>query len=118
MTKIAYNGCYCVGGFSLSRAAIMRAREISGNPLWGGVAIKGDVYSNGSRCNHDYGYISDVSRADIALIQTIEELGKRANGMCTDLRIAEVPAGTAYRIDEHDGLESVMTSSDYTWEIA
>ena len=41
-TKVVYNGCY--GGFSLSREAILLARELSGNPTWGGACLKGEIY--------------------------------------------------------------------------
>jgi len=62
--------------------------------------------------------VRDFYRADPVLIQVIEELGDKANGDCAKLAIAEVPAGTKYRIDEYDGNESVMTVEDYEWQTA
>jgi hypothetical protein len=38
--------------------------------------------------------------------------------MSAALRIAELPAGTLYRIDEYDGSETVMTQDDYNWSVA
>ena len=95
MTKIVYNSCH--GGFGLSLEAVIRYREITGAKEF---------------------YDRAIERNDPALIQVVEELGGKANGSCADLRIAEVPAGTRYRIDEYDGLESVMTIDDYDWSVA
>jgi hypothetical protein len=116
MTKIAYNNCF--GGFTLSRAAVLRAREISENPNWGGTCTEGDVYENGMVLGSHHGYVNDVPRHDPVLIQVIEELGDAANGAYASLCIEDVPAGTAYRIDEYDGNESVMTLDDYDWQTA
>jgi hypothetical protein len=117
MTKIVYNACY--GGFSLSREAVLKAREISGNPDWGGACIKGDVYHSGEPVPYDYGHCDDISRTDSILVQVVEELGSgKASGDCARLAITEVQAGDYYRIDEYDGYESVMTRDDYDWERA
>lgn len=94
MTKIVYNACY--GGFSLSDAAIERYAEIKGITI----------------------YDRAIERNDPALVQVVEELGDKANGSCTELFITDIPAGTLYRIDEYDGLESVMTIDDYEWKVA
>jgi hypothetical protein len=58
-------------------------------------------------------YYMDVSRHDPALIQVVEELGKKANGNHANLQIEEVDG--LYRIEEYDGNESVMTAGDYNW---
>ena len=69
--KIAYNACY--GGFSLSRAGILRAREITGDPNWGGPCIKGDFWGDsGKPVEFDYGGGGDLERTDPVLIQVIE----------------------------------------------
>ena len=102
--KVVYNSCYG-GWFSLSRAAVLRAREISGNPKWGGATIQGDN-KNGRLVDRDYGHCPAVKRTDPALVQVVEELGDEANGSHAKLFIAEVSA--PYRIDEYDGYESVV----------
>jgi hypothetical protein len=94
MTKIVYNACF--GGFGLSDKAVERYRELTGQVA--------------DRWN--------INRADPALAQVVEELGDEANTRFSDLQIADVPAGTKYRIDEYDGNESVMTIDDYEWSIA
>ena len=60
----------------------------------------------------------NIDRDDPALVQVVEELGNGANGKYADLSIAELAAGTLYRIDEYDGMESVMTQDDYAWKVA
>lgn len=115
MVKIAYNTCY--GGFSLSRRAVLRGREISGDRNWAGANIKGDINDVGDVCDYDYGYVYDLKRTDPILIQVIEELGEDANGSHAKLAITEVPQGTPYSIDEYDGRERVETDYKYT-EIA
>lgn len=62
--------------------------------------------------------LREANRADPVLVQVVEELGEEADGECAQLAIAEVPAGTRYRIDEYDGNESVMTVDDYEWSVA
>jgi len=139
MTKIVYNACY--GGFNLSHEAIMRYAEIKGITLY----TKEENYfthyylcppeefermraedekttrlyeGRFDRSNAMYFSLRDVDRADPALVQVVEELGDKANGMCAKLRIEDVPAGTLYRIDEYDGYESVMTQDTYDWKVA
>ena len=99
MTKIVYNACF--GGYGLSEAAILRYAEITG--------------ANWPRGRFS---VYDIERTDPALVQVVEELGEAANGRSAALRIAEVPAGTLYRIDEYDGVESVMTQDDYEWSVS
>ena len=139
MTKIVYNACY--GGFSVSESAMLRYAEIKGITLYTRKNQFGmtDYYlcppeeydwisaedhawprSPGrfARSNALYFSVTDIERTDPALVQVVEELGDKANGRCAKLYITEVPAGTLYRIDEYDGLESVMTIDDYDWKVA
>ena len=139
MTKIVYNACY--GGFSLSDEAIMRYAEIKGITLYSSVSrfgltnyylcppeeyerILAEESANPTasgrfaRSNALYFSDRDIERNDPALVQVVDELGDRANGSHAKLRIEELPAGTLYRIDEYDGIESVMTQDTYDWKIA
>jgi hypothetical protein len=95
MTKVVYNSCY--GGFSFSDRACARLVEL-------GVA---NADNHGSR---------SVCRHDPLVIQVVEELGQDASGMCARLSVAEIQ-GDRYRIDEYDGIESVMEPPDYDWVI-
>lgn len=95
MVKVVYNACY--GGFGLSDKAKERYKELSG---------KKAVYD------------SEMDRTDPFLVQVVEEFGARAGGDYGKLKIADVPPGTHYRIDEYDGYESIETSDSIEWSIA
>jgi hypothetical protein len=139
MTKVVYNACY--GGFGLSKEAVQRYWEIKGQQVWIEDALwgftvwlvppeerleqkSGEKFTAMSRdervaYNEAYSaqswYYGDVVRHDPALVQVVEELGDKANGMCAKLRIDEVSG--PYRIDEYDGFESVETPGGYDWII-
>jgi hypothetical protein len=98
MTKIVFNACY--GGFGLSDEAEIRYRELTDN------------------INNEDFDVYDIDRADPILVQVVEELGDKANGGFAKLCVIPLPAGTRYRIDEYDGIETVMTIDDYDWKIA
>jgi hypothetical protein len=98
MTKIVYNNCF--GGFGLSKAAINRYWELKGQP------------------EPEGWWESELRRDDPLLVQVVEELGAEASDWAGELSIRELETGTKYRIDEYDGLETVMTIDEYKWEIA
>ena len=140
MAKIVYNACF--GGFSLSHKAVMRYAEIKGLSIYAFVDERGVdgrlqfgkmkpastedaasafiIHYYTVPDHPDDSYFSDhaIERTDPALIQVVEELGREADGSCAKLKIAEVPSGTLYRIDEYDGSERVMTNDDYDWTVA
>ena len=130
MTRVVYNACY--GGFGLSAEAVRRYAEIAGITLYehtddfftAWYRVPREEYErllaagDYEAANEAYFSVSDMSRTDPALVQVVEELGERANDSFAQLFVAEVPAGTRYRIDEYDGLESVMTIDDYEWSVA
>jgi len=100
MAKIVYNGCF--GGFELSDKAVARYWELKGLPV-------PDAFTR---------YDLEDDRADPILVQVVEELGGEADTMFSNLQIRELPEGTLYRIDEYDGMETVMTQDEYTWRVA
>jgi hypothetical protein len=138
MTKIVYNACY--GGFGLSHEAIMRYAEIKGITLHVDEGRLGTSYylcpheeweqirkeegaspvspERFERSNALYFSDREIERNDPALAQVVEELGDKANSRFAKLRITEIPAGTLYRIDEYDGIESVETKDTYDWKVA
>lgn len=59
-----------------------------------------------------------IDRADPDLVAVVESMGDRANGEHADLKIADIPSGTRYRIEEYEGLETIMTPDDYVWQTA
>lgn len=95
MTKIVYNSCF--GGFSLSDKAKKLWIERGGDPE----ALKS--------------WSMFKWRADPILVDIVEKELNLSGGSFSDLQIAEVPAGSKYRIDEYDGNERVMTVDDYEW---
>lgn len=138
--KVVYNACY--GGFSLSPKAVMRYAELKGFPLYAFVD-KRDEYGRlmlghmqpaapvdleEAFCIHyctsptydgeKYFSPRNIPRDDPTLVQVVEELGKEAGGRHAALVIEDVPAGTLYRIDEYDGMESIRSQDSYEWKIA
>jgi len=137
MTKVVYNACY--GGFGLSKEACQRYWDIKGQQVWiedalwgftvwlvapedripvkGGDAFYAMSMDERIAYNQAYSkqtwYNRNVDRHDPVLVQVVEELGKKANGECAELAIAEVYG--SYRIDEYDGFESVETADSYDW---
>lgn len=112
--KVVINICY--GGFSLSREAVLRAREISGDPKWGGHTIVGDLYDDGKQLKYHYGFLNGIPRHDPVLVQVVEELGEKADGPSAKLDIITTTSDI-YRIDEYDGMESLETPDSYDWVI-
>ena len=120
MTKIVYNACY--GGFGLSKKAVLRYAELSGFTLERASTklfedSEEGVFTHWKR-DGEYWSDHDISRTDPNLVQVVEELGDKASDRFSDLQIRELAPGTKYRIDEYDGMETVMTVDDYTWSVA
>jgi len=89
--KIVINSCY--GGFGLSKKAL------------DALALEGvDLY--------------DIDRADPRLVEIVEFLEAEADGVCTELTIIDIPAGTKYRITEYDGYEGIEYADEIEWSVA
>lgn len=141
MTKVVYNACY--GGFGLSKEACQRYWEIKGQQVWieedsefkslgiftvwlvspiervnksneefNSMSIDERIAYNKAYSEQTWEY-RHVPRHDPILVQVVEELGEKANGLHANLQIAEVDS--PYRIDEYDGFESVETPDSYDW---
>jgi len=137
MTKVVYNACY--GGFNLSREACKRYWELQGKQVWIEDGDFTDMFTvwlvppeerltkpepwysapieERIAFNEQYSKQTwsdrNVSRHDHILVQVVEELGDKANGMCAKIAIEEVSG--PYRIDEYDGNESVVEPDGYDW---
>ena len=48
------------------------------------------------------------------LVRVVEELGKAANGLCSALKIVDVPNDVSWHIEEHGGSEHVV-EDHRTW---
>ena len=65
--------------------------------------------------------ISDTAleRTDPDLVSVVEVMGsKAASGRYAHLVVEELPDGSLYKIDEYDGIESLITQDDDDWLIA
>ena len=103
--KIVINKCY--GGFGLSEEATL----LYGKKKGLNIIVQRD---KGLKINHYYlnekkdgNYFSerDIQRNDPALIEIVEELGIKANGFCSELKIVEIPDDVEWIIEEYDGKE-------------
>lgn len=100
-TKVVYNACY--GGFSISDEARALYQQITG--------VEITIY--GHKGNGSY---NPVARHDPALVQVVEQLGERASTRYSQLKIATVSG--PYRIDEYDGIETVLQPDDDVWIVS
>lgn len=113
MVKIVYNDCY--GGFDLSTEGKIYFAQLAG------LEIKVEPHSilvDQVWLNGLYFQPWLLSRTDPRLVKTVEDLGPKADGSYARLRIREVPAGSRYRIEDYDGLETVMLADEYEWSVA
>jgi len=94
MTKIVINATF--GGFGLSPSAVVRYCELKGLP---------------EKEFSDW----DVERDDPVLLQVIEEMGDRADGKYSSLKIVEIPDDVQWQIEEYDGREHVA-EAHRTWD--
>ena len=116
MAKVVYNTCY--GGFGLSDAAIARYAELKGIAIHKRPTGHADYSYWAYTETDEYFDRDDIVRHDRGLVQVVEELGEAANGDHANLHIREVPDGARYRIEEYDGMESVILESELQWETA
>ena len=119
MQKIVINKCF--GGFGLSTEGFehyLKLKNIayeSQPSKWEWLKGDKDFYEAG-HLGADAHYLWDrsIDRNDPALIQTIEEMGTKANGWCADLGIVEIPDDVEWEIVEYDGNEHVA-EKHRTW---
>lgn len=80
--KIVVNRCY--GGFGLSQEALDFLDTNSG---------------------HQYGW--PHMRHSIELVECVEELGNKAGGEYSELKVIDIPDGIEWEIWDHGGMESI-----------
>ena len=131
--KIVINRC--IGGFGLSWAGVMEYAKLAGLQIKAYTHLpdsdgytKFALYKGGKVIHYSTGklakdhtivdgeHFSDtaIPRDDPNLIKTVTNLGKKANGTFADLKIVEIPDGTAWEINDYDGMESVEEKHN-TW---
>lgn len=106
--KIVINICY--GGFSLSREAYLRLRELGSEialsePDIGEAWVCGGGFFRPEWC---LGFCQKINREDKLLLQVIQEIGiENVSGPDSQLKIIDIPDGVKYKIHEHAGVESI-----------
>jgi hypothetical protein len=103
--KIVINSDY--GGFGLSDEAMELYLTRKGIPFdkkpW-----KFNEYIFVKPGTEDDLYLHwDVERDDPVLVQVVEELGEKADGRYSQLKIVEIPDDVEWDIQEYDGIESI-----------
>ena len=53
-------------------------------------------------------------RADLDLVQVVEELGDKASGRCAELKVVSIPDDVEWAVEEYDGLEHIAQKHE-TW---
>lgn len=79
--------------------------SVSG-PEWVGMTMEERQKHNKRYDEHSLSSRPD-DRADPDLVAVVEELGERANGLCAELSIVEIPDDVEWEIEEYDGNEWV-----------
>lgn len=138
--KVAINTCF--GGFGLSIEAVDLYAKKAGFEVYHYVSDYSNGYNNKKNKRYDGSdkYLCffhlkedigdepsdeelnnaewfdkiELERNDPILIEVIEELGDKANGMCANLTVVEIPDDVDYIIEEYDGNEHIA-ESHRTW---
>lgn len=92
--KIVINTCF--GGFSLSDKALAMFADRAG-------LVLSQIFP------------WEIDRADPELVHVVEMLGKDANGSHARLKVVEIPADVAWKIEEHDGVEHIAEVHRTWW---
>lgn len=101
--KIVINNCF--GGFSISEEC---AKLMAEKGCQVAKAELEEYKKDGSW--YGYGYVNGLpgyDRTSNYLIEAVEELGERANNMCSELKVIEIPDDINYYINDYDGMETV-----------
>jgi hypothetical protein len=98
--KIVVNRCF--GGFGISK----EAAEFMANK--GCEQAKKELEAPEF---YGYGYSKDYPdeylRTNPFLVEAVETLGEKANGVCANLMIVEIPDDIMWFIDDYDGHETI-----------
>ena len=74
----------------------------------------GDVVNELKYSDDEYFTPQKLERTDPDLIAVVEELGKKAGGIFSDLVVVEIPDGIEWEIDDYDGMETIR-EKHRTW---
>ena len=97
--EIVLNTCY--GGFSLSKKAMDRLKELDALPSIDRIGTESDE-------NYEYRQLTKMDRFDPKLVQVVKELGDKANGDGSDLEVEILNLNINDLIKTWDGKESIQ----------
>jgi len=100
--KRSADGLPCFGSF-----VQVDIKDEPGDDIFGFHYSTLPLKKDGSYEEDSYFYPREISRDDPNLVKVVEDMGNLANGMCSELKIVEIPDGVDWQIDEYDGLESI-----------
>lgn len=110
----------CAGSFGLSREATLWLRERGFGPALQHV-LKGEFWHDSvvpnEVCDDDYDLdlLEDAPRGDVRVVQCVETLGDRANGMCARLKVVEIPDDVSWKIMAEDSGKEYVAEVHRTW---
>ena len=102
-----------IGGFALTREAILMGRERSDNPKWGGEILAGD--SNEEWPDEDYLSSVDVERHDPVLVSLFKEFGNKISANENGLELIEIDEPEYSLFVDDIGPERVTPKSQYSF---
>lgn len=106
MTQVVINCDF--GGFSLSDEAIEKLFQLKGWTLVTSVSKLGDKFFYKDHVSEDSFFDESIlDREDKELIQVVKELGSKANGLYSTLKIVTIPEDVDYEIVDYDGREHI-----------
>ena len=111
--KIVINRCF--GGFGLSDEAVRLYAKLAGIALVEAQSkYCGTEFYTDTVSDETYFSYYDIARDDGFLIETVETLGKAADGGHAKLSVVEIPDDVDWQIEEYDGSEHIA-EKHRTW---
>lgn len=107
--KIVINTCF--GSFELSKKAL----ELYSVLKYGENFVEESTHYLSIHIQADDVIVYDdcIERDDPLLVQVVEELGEQSWGKFSKLLVKEIPDGSAWEIEEHDGIETLRKPCTY-----
>lgn len=109
MPKIRYIVINCCnGGFNLSLEAINHYAKLKGLEVYHIVSAPTYDNDNYMRIGNTIWHPKNIERDDPILVQVVKELGEKANGTNSQLRIIEIDYNARYEIGYCNGKEKIF----------
>ena len=110
--KVVINSDY--GGFGLSDEAIELYAKYKGLTLRKEEKKSGSILGTDYYLGNEWFNCREINRNDVELVRVVKELGEKANGFCSSLKIVDIPLDVQWFIEEYDGNEWV-SEKHRTW---